>query len=228
MSLYINKCFKFGNNASKLVVFLHGYNGCIADIEPYIKTLITENHNILAVAPEAPIACEKNLSKKQWYSLWEYDKNDERRNPDTSLDNLLAIYDRYGFSLNKAAKELNNFIDELQKQYNIADENTYIIGFSQGAMLALYTSLIRQQKLAGCFMLSGVIAGKSSLEKEIKSLPDVYLFHGKEDITVNYKTLDSSIAWLNHIGISTQEFRYNGLAHKINDEEILQIAKLIS
>ena len=228
MSLYINKCFNSENNCSKLVIFLHGYNGCIADIEPHIETLTKKNPKLLVIAPEAPFICEKNQNKRQWYSLWEHDKDDERRNPATSLDKLQVIYDRYGTSINNTAKNINSFIDEVQKQYNVNNDNTYIIGFSQGAMIALYTALTRKEKIAGCFMISGVVAGKSLLEQKLKSLPPVFAFHGKDDITVNYKTLDSTIAWLESKKVAVQDFRYDDLAHKITDDEIVKITEIIS
>ena len=228
MSLYINKCFSSGNNYSKLVVFLHGYNGCIADIEPYAELLASKNSELLIVTPEAPSVCEKNHNKRQWYSLWEHDRDDERRNPETSLGKLHEIYNRYGILISNTAKKINSFIDELQKQYQITDENTYIMGFSQGAMLALYTALSRQNQIAGCFMISGVVAGKSSLEQELKSYPPVFMFHGKDDITVSYRTLNDSIAWLKSNQAMIQDFRYDNLAHKIIDDEIIKIAEIIS
>ena len=228
MSLYINKCFKSGNNYSKLVVFLHGYNGCISDITTQAELLALKNSNLLVVTPEAPFICEKNQNKRQWYSLWEHDKEDERRNPETSLEKLHEIYDRYGISISNTASNINRFIDELQKQHQITDENTYIIGFSQGAMIALYTALSRQNKIAGCFIISGVVAGKSLLEQELKSHPPVFMFHGKDDVTVSYRTLNDSIAWLKSNQAMVKDFRYDNLAHKIIDDEIIKIAEIIS
>lgn len=228
MSLYINKCFNAENNYSKLVIFIHGYNACISDIEPYAELLINKNSKLLVVTPEAPFVCEKNQNKRQWYSLWEHDPKDERRNPETPLSILSDIYDRYGNSISNTAKNINQFIDEMQKQYNIDDDNTYIIGFSQGAMIALYTSLSRKNKIAACFAIAGVIAGKSLLKQELKSKPNVFLFHGRDDITVSYKTLDNTIAWLSDNNINVQDFRYDNLAHKITDDEIIKIAELIS
>lgn len=228
MSLYINKCFNAENNYSKLVIFIHGYNANISDIETYAELLTTKNSKLLVITPEAPFICEKNNSKHQWYSLWEHDPKDERRNPATSLSRLSDIYDRYGNSISDTAKNINQFIDDMQKQYNINDDNTYIIGFSQGAMIALYTALTRKNKVASCFSIAGVIAGKSLLEQELKSKPDVFLFHGKDDVTVSYKTLDNTIKWLSDNNVNVQDFRYDNLAHKIIDDEIIKIAELIS
>ena len=52
---------------------------------------------------------------------------------------------------------MNSFIDEQQKLWNISDENTYIMGFSQGAMISIYTSLTRKTKLAGCIAVAGIM-----------------------------------------------------------------------
>ena len=46
---------------------------------------------------------------------------------------------------------------EMQKKYKISVHKTFIIGFSQGAMLALYSALSNKNVLGGVFSLSGLI-----------------------------------------------------------------------
>lgn len=67
-------------------------------------------------------------------------------------------------------------------------ERIFIGGFSQGAAMALYSSLRQARTLAGCIALSGFLPGESVLEREMtpggRATP-VYMAHGAFDSVVN-------------------------------------------
>ncbi len=227
MSHYVKKYFKAEKNAKKLFVFLHGYNGCVQDIDNSIKFLSDNLPEVLIVAPEAETPCEKNVQKRQWYSLWEHDSADERRKPETSLEQLTDIYNRYGESLHVRADEINLLIDELQKNSGIGNKDTIIGGFSQGAMLACYTALTRCAFDGMLLMFSGVVAGAQKLALEQKSYPETFLFHGKDDVSVNYKTMDFSLDWLQKHQLTCTAYRYDNLAHKMREDELSAVVEII-
>lgn len=227
MSHYVHKCYNKGKTPHKLVFFIHGYNGSAADIDYAAQMLLAKLDNVCLVLPEATDVCEKNPEKKQWFSLRQFDSQDLRRNPQTSVEQVVDIYNHVGEDMLKVARNLNQMLDEAQQEYQIGDDNTYIMGFSQGAMLAIFTSLIRKNPVKACFALSGIVAGKDELAKHILSHPKVFMFHGKEDLSVQYKTLDFSLNWLAEHHIPVTDFRYDGLAHRMIDEEMKVIAKEI-
>ena len=53
MSVYKYKAFKSGSKVSRLIIFLHGYNSCIEDVEPFAEMLLQHLDNTLVVMPEA-------------------------------------------------------------------------------------------------------------------------------------------------------------------------------
>lgn len=220
LSHYVHKCYKTGNTPDKLIFFLHGYNGCIDDIDYAACMLKAKLNNAWLILPQSDQTCEKNPQKKQWYSLLEADPENLRRNPQTSVSRIMDIYDKTGESLLKVSQTLNRELDELQKKYGIDDNKTYIMGFSQGAMLAIFMSLTRQNPVKTCFALSGVVAGKNILEQNLKARPKVWMFHGKDDLSVQYKTLEYSLSWLKQHGIETKAFEFDGLAHRMTEEEM--------
>lgn len=189
--------------------------------------LLAKLDNVCLVLPEATNVCEKNPEKKQWFSLRQFDSQDLRRNAQTPTLQIVDIYNHYGEDMLKVAKNLNQMLDDLQQKYQIGDDKTYVMGFSQGAMLAIFTSLIRKNPVKACFALSGIVAGKDVLEKIILSHPKVFMFHGKDDLSVQYKTLDFSLNWLKEHHVFVSDFRYDGLAHRMIDEEMKVIAKEI-
>lgn len=227
MSELVYKSFGATENISKLIVFLHGYNSNIADVEPYAEMLAQKLSDTLIIVPEATDVCERNPLKKQWYALTDVDPERKRRKPETSTDEIVAIYNRTGQRISKAAKTVNHFITDLQKRHHISNKNTYVMGFSQGAMLAIFAGLTRRYKLGGVFPFAGIVCGKDVLEKELSSRPDVYLFHGTSDLSVQYKTLDFTKEWLETHGISWEAVEYDGIEHKLIEDEMEDAAEII-
>ncbi len=219
--------YKKGEKPNKLVFFIHGYNGSVADIDYAAQILLAKLDNVCLVLPEAADVCEKNREKRQWFSLRQFDPQDLRRDPQTSTSQVVDIYNHYGEDMLKVAKNLNKMLDNLQQEYQICNDKTYVMGFSQGAMLAIFTSLIRKNPVKACFALSGIVAGKDTLAKNILSYPKVFMFHGKDDLSVQYKSLDFSLNWLKEHNVFVTDFRYDGLGHRMIDEEMEVIAKEI-
>ena len=79
MSVYKYKAFKSGSKVSRLIIFLHGYNSCIEDVEPFAEMLLQHLDNTLVVMPEADTQSERNPLKKQWYALVDVDPDRKRR-----------------------------------------------------------------------------------------------------------------------------------------------------
>lgn len=224
MSHFDNKYYKIGANPQKLMIFIHGYNGSPEAIDYAIQSLKRKLDNAVIVVPRAPYKCEKDVNNLQWLSFYQVDPKAEFRNPDSSVEKIFDIFDALAPSFAETAAQMNDFIDRLQQQFGIDDQNTYIAGFSQGAMIALYTALTRKSTLAGCIMLSGIVAGRPLLEKNITAKPKLLVLHGEDDATVQYKTLPTTLKWLDEQKIKYSCFTYKGLAHRMNDDEMQQLA----
>jgi phospholipase/carboxylesterase len=227
LSLFDNKYYKVGN-AKKLIIFVHGYNGSPEAIDYAVQAFRVKLNDAVVVVPRAPYVCEKNGDNLQWLSFYEQDPDVRFRNPEASVEEIFDIFNRLGDSFANVAIEMNSFIDEQQKLWNISDENTYIMGFSQGAMISIYTSLTRKTKLAGCIAVAGIIPGQERLEKEIVSKPKFLILHGKDDATVQYKTFSRTIGWFSKHGIPFEKAEFEGLAHRMNDEEMQVVADFVN
>ena len=222
------KSYILGNNPQNLVIFLHGYNGNPADHQYAIDWLKQYLQQSILIVPEAPEICDKNPQKKQWFGMLKYDAANRRSQPETTVAEIMDIYNAAAPEIASRAQMLNEFISDLQQQFNIDNAHTYLIGFSQGAMLTVWTALTRPQKIAGGFVLSGLIAAEETLAGKIESRPPLYLFHGQDDMKVQYKTLDFSVQWLQQRQIPLKVQTYVDLAHRINEDEIKSIADIIN
>lgn len=221
------KIENLGDKTDRLVVFLHGYNGCIEDHSYALDWMKKYIKNAKLVVPLAPETCDKNPNKRQWFGMIKNDPENSRFSESISAGEIFNIYNRTQDKISQTAAEINDFILKIRQKYGIAAEKTYIIGFSQGAMLAIYCALTNKQTFGGAFSISGLIAGEKKLAGEICSLPPVYLFHGKDDLKVQYKTLPLTEKWLQKHGIRPYVVSYPHLAHKICEEEIIKISEIL-
>lgn len=231
MSLFNNKCYKCGKcgeNPEKLVVFVHGYNGSPEAIHYAIQWLNEKLDDAVIVVPRAPYPCEKDGENLQWLSFFKSDPEIKFRNPATPTEEIFEIFNRLGDDFSKTAAQMNAFIDEQQRLWHVSDENTYLMGFSQGAMISIYTALSRRQKLGGCVSVAGIIAGKDKLATEIVSRPPFLLLHGKDDTTVQYKTVPDTLHWLKKHQIDFEFFDFDNLAHRMSEAEMQMAADFIN
>ena len=228
LSLFDNKCYKTSENPQKLVVFVHGYNGSPEAIDYAVQGLRKKLSDAFIVVPRAPFVCEKDEDNLQWLSFYKEDPDVRFRNPEATIAEIYDIFDRLGADFAKVAKEMNDFIDEQQALWNIDDKNTYLVGFSQGAMISIYTALTRNKALGGCVPIAGLIPGYRNLKKEIISRPPFLVLHGREDATVQYKTLPTTLEWLKEQKVNFKLYEFDGLAHKMSDDEMEKVAEFIN
>jgi len=223
-AIYLKKTAKPAN----LLIFLHGYNNTHSEMEPAYRYLLEHCPDLAILAPEGKFCSSQDFKQKSWYKIPGFDKERKRTDQNTPIEEIVRIYNQAGNELSKTATELNRFIDQNQKLYGFTDQNTYIAGFSQGAMVAIWTALCREHKLAGCFSLAGLAAANETLGSLLRAKPPVYLLHGDKDFQVQLKCLEYTKNWLSERQIQVESKIFYGLDHRIENSELDYIAAAIS
>ena len=129
----------------QLVVLLHGWGADGNDLiglAPALQPALPHAH---FVSPNAPDPCDQNPMGRQWYSF-----TDER--PEV----MKAGYVR-------AAEMIDGFIDAELARLKLDDSRLALVGFSQGAMMALYVALRRARACAGVVGYSGKMIDAAGL-----------------------------------------------------------------
>jgi len=152
-----------GGTPKKLIILLHGVgsdgNDLIA-LAPYWARLLPDAE---FVSPHAPYRYDMAPQGRQWFSIRDF-----------SPDILLA-------GVRETAPILDQFIDEQLVRTGLSDDRLALVGFSQGTMMGLFSSLRRTRRLAGVIGYSGRMVGMETTSDEIKSRPPVLLIHGDSD-----------------------------------------------
>lgn len=145
-----------------LLILLHGYGSNKEDLFSFAEELPKE---LLIISAQAPI--EMGYGGYAWYAI--------------NFDNVNGK-----FSDLKQAKEsidkIAIFIDDVKAKYNTNPNKTFLLGFSQGAILSYSLSLFYPNKVNHVIALSGYINVDllpENIPTNIKT--DYYISHGIVD-----------------------------------------------
>lgn len=122
--------------------------------------------------------------------------------------------------IKKANETLKSFILDQLKLNNIEEKNLFLIGFSQGAMMAMYQGFILPKKIAGVISYSGKLILPEHIEEKILSKPDICLIHGKKDSILPFCNFEEASNELLRIDNPFTSEPFDDLDHSINLDAI--------
>jgi phospholipase/carboxylesterase len=147
----------------QLVILCHGVGADgndLIDLAPYWARVLPD---AIFVAPHAPEPFDMAPMGRQWFPL-------------SNLDPA-----KLGVGVRRAAKVLDLFIDEQLAKYALPPTAYALMGFSQGAMTALFTGLRRVNAPRAILAFSGALIAAETLRSEMKNHAPVLLGHGEAD-----------------------------------------------
>jgi phospholipase/carboxylesterase len=189
---------KSADTTKCIVIFLHGWGSDGNDLIQIADVWKNQLQQVTFIAPNGPEVCTENPLGRQWFNIM-------------TEENIMQK------ELNRAYLDLKEFINSKVKEYNIEPNNYFLVGFSQGTMLALYTAI--REKMSGVVGYSGAFIGKVFNSLEYRN--DFLLIHGNEDKVVPVARMHNAYQALkgkvNYIDTET----YDNLEHSINDKGLI-------
>ena len=191
--------------AKQLVIFLHGYGANGDDLLSIGDEWAGELPDAAFVSPNAPDVCEMSPMGFQWFTI---------RALSGSIDK--AALDRKDLIARPAAA-LNEFIDAQLKKWGVDESSLAVVGFSQGALMAMYTTPRRKKPCAGIIGYSGLLADAAGLKAPgIVKMP-VLAIHGDADGVVPPAFLDDVRKGFEEAGFDIETVMRPRLGHGIDE-----------
>ena len=192
--------------ARQLVVLVHGYGADGADLLSLGQHWQQALPDAAFASPNAPTQVP-GAPGYQWFPLRTLDANDVI--PGAA----------------SAAPGLEAFLEAELKAQNVAPENLVLVGFSQGAMMALHVGLRRKIAPAAVIGLSGTLVGPENLAEATARRkdglpPPVLIMHGHMDEVIPVDAMFMTADQLAAANIPCQWHLAIGVGHGIDGEEI--------
>jgi phospholipase/carboxylesterase len=196
--------------ARQLVVFLHGYGADGNDLIDLGQSFAELLPDAAFVSPHAPEPCGMAPVGRQWFELTFRDPGERWR------------------GVNQAAPDLNAFLDAELQRHGLPADKLALVGFSQGAMMALHVGLRRPQPPGAIVALSGALVGPQQLAAEAKGKPPVLIVHGDQDNIVPVTAMFEALVAFGKAEIPCQWHLSAGVAHGIDPEGLRHAAEFVT
>ena len=188
-----------GAAPKQLVVLCHGLGADGYDLIDLAPTWARALPDAAFVAPDAPDPCDLGPTGRQWWSV---------------ADRSPPVVEA---GVRRAATFLNPFLDAELARLALAADAYALMGFSQGAMTALFTGLRRAAAPRAILAFSGALIAPESLAAELTHRPPVLLVHGEADDVVPVDRSHAAEAALRAAGVPVEATYVPRLGHGIDD-----------
>jgi phospholipase/carboxylesterase len=189
------------------LLLLHGYGSNKEDLFSFADELPDD---LLIVSAQAPLSIGNG--GYAWYSI--------------NFDDINGKFS----DLKEARQSINeiaDFIEEIKIKYNTNPDKTFLLGFSQGAILSYSLSFFHPNKIQHILALSGYINTEllpENISSEIKT--DYYCSHGSVDQVLPVEWARNSKPFLDNLGFQNEYSEYN-VGHGVAPQNFYSLKKWI-
>jgi phospholipase/carboxylesterase len=123
--------------------------------------------------------------------------------------------------IREAAALLDPFLDELLAKRHLNEDHLALVGFSQGADLALHVGLRRRKAMGSIVAFSGALRAPELLAAEIKAKPQILLVHGDADPVTPFEEMTKAKEVLKALDVPVKSMSRKGTGHLIDDDGVM-------
>lgn len=195
-----------GSKANALVVLIHGYGSNGDDLIALASMIQPALPDAAFVAPNAPSQIPRMAAAHQWWPIETFSMVERAAGAAAALPGL------------------DTFITQELSDAGLTSNRLLLVGFSQGAMMALHVGLRRAEPVAGIIGISGMLVAPERLETDILSRPPVLLIHGTEDDVVPFRSMDMASTAMVAAGLTVETHASQGVGHSVGQDGLVAAA----
>jgi len=189
-----------GSKPDALVILIHGYGSNGDDLISLARMIQPALPRAAFAAPNAPLQIPRMAAAHQWWPIETFSMSERAAGAAA------------------AAPAIEAFITHELEEAALPSDRLLLVGFSQGAMMALHVGLRRPEAVAGIIGISGMLVAPEHLEAEIRSRPPVLLIHGTEDDVVPFRSMDLASTALTASGVPVETHVSPGVGHSVGQD----------
>ena len=202
-----------GPNPNHAVIWLHGLGADGSDFAPVVPMLQLASHVrfIFPHAPVQPVTVNGGMQMRAWYDIYEM--------------SLEREVDHAGVA--ESATSIAELIDQ-QVAQGIAQENVFLIGFSQGGAIALHLLETYSKPLAGVVALSTYSPNLDApgVEPTQTSTP-LAIHHGVQDPVVPEVLGRRTLERMKTLGFAPT-YQTWPMPHSVLPEQLIEIGRWLN
>ncbi len=185
----------------KCIILLHGLGANGENLIDLAHLWAPHMQGTAFFSPNAPFPYEMSGFSSpggfQWFNF-------ESQDP-ISLENGIQI----------ALPYLSTYIDEILEAFSLTPQDIALVGFSQGAMMAMAVGLRQRPSLGGIVSYSGAIFTDDPLP--LTPPAPICLIHGAQDLIVPPEAFFKAVSYLEKNNAPFESHLLNDLSHDIDD-----------
>lgn len=187
-----------GDAPQQFVVLLHGYGADGEDLIGLGQPLGQVLPGALFAAPNAPARCAQNPFGYEWFPI-----------------DFGAMRESARIGVPGASDNVRAYLEETWSRTGLGPAQTFLAGFSQGAMVALHVGLSLPEPVLGVIAMSGALVPPAGFPQPGRVYPPVCLIHGDLDQVVDPALSEEAATVLGSAQLEVSRHVSVGTAHGI-------------
>jgi phospholipase/carboxylesterase len=182
--------------AKQLFILLHGVGSQPADLTPLASKIRNAFPDAAFLIPEGISPFDGGGNGRQWFSVKE-----------VTEENRVA-------RVNSAMPTLRELVHLAQERFKVLQSDTALVGFSQGAIMALEYSIKHDGNVGRVLAFSGRFA---ELPEKAPELTTLHLLHGKDDRVISVEHAYAAYQRISRLSGDTTLDVASSVGHEIHD-----------
>jgi len=207
------------DNPSKLMVLLHGYGDNAANFMHLAQPIDQDSWGMHYISLNAPSVMKGNIMGYQWFDLYPGGIYISDAGP----NEYALVNQEIEISVDKLKKTINFYLNQLQ----LKTTDCFIMGFSQGGIIAFEYARRMNTKLGGIAIISGRIIKKNENTNTLLQKTPIFISHGSEDNVLPISNFNESIQYLEKNNYQFDSHIIQGDTHTISPNTINLFQKFI-